>query len=51
MITLEVNGRELYRDTYGREKALDFLISEIDNEFVDITHESSIKKYFLYYFS
>ena len=45
MITLHADGREMYRDTYGREKALDFLTSDLDNEFLDITHDAPIKSY------
>lgn len=45
MVTLYVNGREMYRDTFGREKSLNFLISDFDNEFVDMSHEKANRRY------
>ena len=46
MITLHVDNKEMYRDTFGREKTLNFLLSDFDNEFVDISHEKINKRYY-----
>lgn len=43
MITLHINGYEIYCDSFGREKSLIFLTSELDNEFIDITNDVTKK--------
>lgn len=45
MITLLINGFEIYKDSFGREKTLKFLLSDFDNEFVDMSHDKYNKRY------
>jgi len=46
MVTLLINGFEIYKDSFGREKTLKFLLSDFDNEFIDMSHEKINKRYY-----
>lgn len=50
MITLHVDNIEMYKDTFGKEKSLNFLLSNFDNELSYISHEK-IDRIFCFYLS